>query len=107
MTWRAAQPRLSRRVTRIQMLPVQPLEDLPLNNCPRLESQFCDGFAGPDPRRLAAFLRRRQVIPDTLSGARHVLARFGGPDLPPRVRGVMALRDGDDPGHYRTASRSS
>jgi hypothetical protein len=39
------------------MLTVQPLKALPLNDAPRLESQFSAAFASPDPRRLAALLR--------------------------------------------------
>src|ERR1035438_3588140 len=86
------------------MLTVQPLEDLPLNDAPRLEPKFRDAFASPDPRRLPALLRWRQVVPDAPCGALCVLAGFGGPDLPPRVRGVMALGDGDDPGQNRAPS---
>jgi hypothetical protein len=86
------------------MLSVEPLEDLPLNDAPGLESEFRDAFSGPDPRRLPALLRWRQVVADTLSGALRVLAGFGRPDLPPRVRGVVTLGDGDDPGQCRAPS---
>jgi hypothetical protein len=86
------------------MLTVQPLEDLPLNDAPGLESEFRDAFAGPDPRRLPALLRWRQVVADALSGTLRVLAGFGGTDLPPRVGGVVALGDGDDPGQCRAPS---
>jgi hypothetical protein len=40
------------------MQTVQSLEDLPLNDSLRLEPEFRDAFAGPDPRRLPALLRR-------------------------------------------------
>src|SRR5262249_31792582 len=65
--------------------------------------QLSDAQASPDPRRLAAPLRRRQVIAEpgapVLVG---LVSRAGlGADLLPRVRGVMPLGDGDDPRQCR------
>src|SRR5882757_3349591 len=98
MAWRAAQPRLSRRVTRIQVLPVQALEHGAFNDAAGSQPEFCDSLAGPDPWWLPAFLRWRQVVAHALPGILRGLAWLGGPDLPPRVGGVVALGDGDEPG---------
>ena len=87
------------------MLAVQALEDLPVDDAAGLQAELGDSFAGPDAGRLAALLGRRQVIadalPSVLGGA---LAGLGGADLLPRVGGVVALGDGDDPGHRPPSS---
>jgi hypothetical protein len=83
-----AQPGLAGGVAGVEELAVQPLENLPLDHLPIAEPEVGQAGVVPAAWRLAALLRRRQVIPRS---------RFPGParlcdgaDLPPRVGRVMA-----------------
>ena len=100
----AAQAGLAGRVTGIEMLAVQALEDLAVDGFAGTQAELGDCFAGPDAGRLAAFLGGRQVVADAPSQVLGSLAGLGSADLLPRVGGVVALGDGDDPGHRPPSS---
>ena len=85
------------------MVAVQRLEHLAVDDAAGLKAQLGDAPAGPDARRLAAPLRRRQVVADARRGL-GACGWFGGADLLPRVGGIVALGDGDDPGHAPASS---
>src|ERR1022692_1010210 len=82
---------------------VQRLAPAAVDDAASDQAQLRDALAGPDPRRLAALLRRRQVVADARLRATGGLSCLGGLDLLPRQGRVVALGDGDDPGH-RAAS---
>ena len=85
------------------MLPEQRLEHRTVHDPARPQAKLGDASASPDARRFPAPLRWGQVVPGTRrAGA--ILAPFRSADLLPRVGGVVALGNGDDPGHRSTSS---